>query len=60
MPRFYTNSFNPVYDRWNFTSENIFDYSNERTASFDISYDSSWFKLNHEKHYDHCQWLQKF
>ena len=33
MPRFYTNSCNPVYDRWNFTSENIFDYSNERTDS---------------------------
>ena len=52
MPRFYTNSCNPVYDRWNFTSENIFDYSNERTDSFDIPYDGSWLKLDQEKQED--------
>ena len=52
MPRFYTNSCNPVYGRWNFTSENIFDYSDERTASFDIQYDGSWLKLDKEKQED--------
>ena len=52
MPCFYTNSCNPVYDRWNFTSENIFDYSNERTDSFDIPYDGSWLKLDQEKQED--------
>ena len=52
MPCFYTSSSNPVYNRLNFTSENIFDYSDEHTASFDISYAGSWFKLDQEKQED--------